>query len=541
MRRRFLMTPAMFAAAATAAAMASAACGGGDDPPDPGPTDGGFQIRGPIRVADGADTYPTAIDEARFKVAYTSDSKLFVRELENTKTLASNEAIDRAFTPIFDDAWSRAVVVRAFDGVQDYELSAVVLDGEKTELTTNGRAAPVRSGDGCCALYLAQGTGIPELWSYELASRTPRKIGARANAFYPVRGSTKVIYTGDGELHLTDALDGTDQRISSFTAMAHAGPGAAKILFYSAAATLQLFDALSGALTMLATDASEMPGNAEISADQSHAIFAREEITGRALYYLDTVNPMPERIFAYTEEARISRDGKTVTLWTFRGPANLFVWTGGEAKLANRYFVPSGGPRFDEEMKFVAYFSMPDQTTMNFELRVYDVEADRDILLDDDADPIGMRIASDGARVAFFSGDGAAYGPLSVWDRASGLAPVISTRALRDLVTTKNLAAIAFSEQQTAERLRLWRAGDSAASVIAEDGDIARVRFDPAERRIVFSNGADLWLDVLEDATPPALFAKDAAEDPVLSESLIAYAVRAGTSTASGVYVAPLP
>lgn len=536
MMRRFLMTSAVLAAAA-----AAPACGGGDDPPDPGPTDGGFQIRGPIRVADGADTYPVAIDEARFKVAYTSDSKLFVRELEGSKTLASNETIDRAFAPVFDDAWSRAVVVRAFDGVQDFELSAVVMDGEKTELTTNGRAAPAKSGDGCCVLYLAQGTGIPELWSYELASKTPRKVGARASAFYPVRGSSKVIYTGGDELHVTDALSGDDQRISAFTGMAHAAPGAAKILFYSAPANLQLFDALSGALTMLATDASEMPGNAEISADQSHAIFAREEITGRALYYLDTVNPMPERIFAYTEEARISRDGKTVTLWTFRGPANLFVWTGGEAKLANRYFVPSGGPRFDEEMKLVAYFSMPNSTTMKLELHVYDVEDERDILLEDDADPIGMRIASDGSRVAFFSGAEGSFGPLSVWDRASGLAPVISTRASRDLATTKNLSAIAFSEQQTADQLRLWKAGESAPSVIAAAGDVARVRFDPGERRIIFNNGSDLWLDVLEDAAPPALFAKGAAEDPVLSESLIAYSVRAGTSTASGVYVAPLP
>jgi hypothetical protein len=381
---------------------------------------------------------------------------------------------------------------------------------------------------------------VPELWGYELATKTSKKLSERANRFHVVAGSTKIVYSAPDALHVLDVLSGVDHRVADFTGFAYAGPGASKVLFYSAPQTIQLLDAISEEVTMLATDASEELGNAEVSANQAKAIFAREEITGRALYYVDIASKTTMRIFAYTEEARLSRDGNSVLLWTFRGPANLFLWTGGEATLIDRFFVPSGGPRYDEQMKYIAFFTKPDATD-RFELRFYDVAEEDNLLLDDEADPSNMRIATDGSRVVFYEGTDPTYGPLNLWERATKMTSVLAPRATRELITKSDLSAIAFSEPPTAERISLWTVRDSSPAVIAEHGSLGQVAFDPTERRLVFASDGDLWLDVLEDTTPPALFARDAAEAPVLTESLIAYAVRAGTSTASGVYIAPLP
>lgn len=541
MQRVKLMIFGTIAAAATA-------CGGGGEP-DAGPSDGGYRVQGAVSVATGADTYPIAIHPSGLKVAYAIDSKLAAKDLPTQTALDANEVIDRRFAPLFDVDWHNVAFVKSFDDSSRYELSTSKLAGESTSLSLLGRSPLARSGEGALILYLASGSGTTELWSLELATSMTKKVGARASFFHVVDGTTKVVYgaLGDeglpGELHVADLGSGDDQRVADFVSIEHAGEGASKLLFFSAPGTLNLLDALTPRVYQLATDASESGGNAEVSADQTHAIFAREEITGRALYMIDTSNPVPVKIFAYTEEARIARDGKSVLLWTYRGPANLFIWTGRpQADLINRDFFPINGPVFDESMKHIAYFAHYGDTTSTAELRYYDVGARRDVMIEPVASAANVRIASDGSRVAFYRGADPTYAALSMWDSASGEAQAIAMRATRQLIHTKDLSVAVFAEGPTGERVSMWTARNAAAPIVlAEHGDLSAFWFDPSERRIAFANNGDLWLDVLDDTSPPALFAAKAGEAPVLTDSLIAYSVRAGTSTASGVYIAPLP
>src|SRR5262249_37016645 len=158
----------------------------------------------------------------------------------------------------------------------------------------------------------------------------------------------------------------------------------------------------------------------------------------------------------------------------YRGPANLFLWTGRpQPDLINRDFFPINGPVFDESMKHVAYFAHYTDTSGTAELHFYDVGARRDVVIEPAASAANMRIASDGSRAAFYRGEDPPYAALSMWDLASGQAQPIAMHATRQLIHNKDLSVAVFAEAPTAERVSMWTARNAAAPVLlAEHGDL---------------------------------------------------------------------
>jgi hypothetical protein len=518
------------------------ACGEEKKPDPPPPPNNG--INAPTKISDGDRAI--AIDPSATKIAYTSSATLSIRDIAMRATIDVGERIDLRYAPVFNDEWSRVAFVRAASGSNQLELAAfdLVTKAGRIDLSAEGRKAPELTEDGSTYVYLAQETGqFPSLFAWDLLTKTERMLAERATDFLLSSGST-VVYSSpnpEDELHVVDYLTGNDQTIAPVTQIAVVGATKKHLLFFSAASELRLLNMITGASTVLAMDATATGVNTAISADGSTVIFSREEATGRALYRTSTTNPNPERIFAYTEDARISADGSKVILWTYRGPANLFVWTKNEETLVHRTFWPGGGPHTDASMRLLVYSAGITADGADGELHIFDTEEKVDATMADPASPRHVYVANDGSRVAFLGGGNSSSATLRVWERATNQTIKVSDYVQRELVAAPDLSAIFFSTDSAKASISGWRKGMSAGSVLARSGGLRSVEFTPDGRRYVFLKGVDLYAGQSDAEAPAERIAQDVFGPTVLTETLVAYAVTRTSTAGGGVYIAPLP
>lgn len=530
-------------AAFCALSLTSLACGAEEK--DPVMPPGNVNIGAPTKISDGDRAL--AIDPTSTKVAYTSSGALAVRDLTARATIEVGDRIVSGFAPVFDNAWTRVAYVRASSGTDRYALGAFDLatKGVHVELTPDGRSLPELTSDGTHFIYLSQETGsFPSLMAWNLANKTERTLAERATSFVISSGST-IVYSSPNpsdELRMIDYLTGDDRAIAPVLRIATVSDDKKFLMFFSAPGELQLLNMLSGEATVLATDATETGVNTAFSGDGSTLIFSREEITGRALYRSSTAAPSPSRIFAYTEDARISRDGSKVLLWTWHSSANLFLWTASDQQMVSRTFWPSaGGLYFDDSMRVLVYSASLSAPGADGELHIYDTEEEADATLPDPASPDAVYVANDGSRVAFFSGGTANFASLRVWERATNQMTTIAASARRELVAAPDLSAIFYSTDAAKETLSVWLKGQPAGALIARTGGLQSVKFTPNGQRYVFMKGVDLYADLIADAAPAKRIAQDVFGPTVLTETLVAYAVTKTSTAGGGVYIAPLP